>query len=132
MHALTPIADVMTRDPLTVDADLPLADARDRMSNDRIRHLPVVREGRVVGILSARDIMLFEDFKALSSEQATVESAMTANPVFFGPSEPVGRVLEQMLKRDIGAVVVKDGDALVGVFTDSDAVRLLRDVLAGG
>lgn len=132
MHALTPIADVMTRDPHAVDADLPLADARDRMSNDRIRHLPVVRDGRVVGMLSARDIMLFEDFKALTSEQATVESAMTANPVAVTPKDHLGAVLERMIQRDIGAVVVKDGDALVGVFTDADAVRLLRDVLARG
>lgn len=124
-----PIREFMTPAPLTVEDDLPLADARDRMARSRVRHLPVVRDGALVGILSARDLLMMEDLSASAMSSMTVDAAMTANPHRVGPDEPLGDVVRAMVQHDVGAVLVVEGEKVVGIFTDVDAVHLLDRAL---
>ena len=49
-------ADWMSRDPITLHPDAPIFEARDRMLEEGFRHIPVLEEGRVVGIVSLRDL----------------------------------------------------------------------------
>lgn len=58
--AVTPVAEVMTREPETIDAEASVREAVRRMDEGAFRHLPVVEDGRVVGVLSARDIPVLE------------------------------------------------------------------------
>ena len=69
------VAQVMTRDPVTVDMDDAISDALAVKLGDAFRHLPVMEEGRVVGVLSYRDIpaeylMMFEHFREMSGARA--------------------------------------------------------------
>lgn len=69
------VADVMTKDPVTVDIDDAISDALATKLGDVFRHLPVMDAGHVVGLLSYRDIppeylMMFERFREMSSARA--------------------------------------------------------------
>lgn len=70
--ATAPIRDYMTETIIGIDADLTLADAKARMANEQILHLPALSDGRLVGILSARDIILM-DTTRLGERQAPAD-----------------------------------------------------------
>jgi len=130
IDAKAPIRIFMTPLPLTVGASAALSDARDVMAEKQIRHLPVVDGGRVVGIVSARDVLVVEDLSVFASYDTTVEAAMAADPVTVPSDTPVGHVVQTMATKDIGAVLVVDGGELKGIFTDVDAVKLLARLLS--
>lgn len=76
----TPVSDVATFDPVTVSADTHVRDCSALMRRNNIRHVPVVRDGRPVGILSARDLF---DFVAASLEKV-VDDAQYAEALAGG------------------------------------------------
>jgi len=125
-----PISEFMTPAPRSIEADLTLADGRERMASDGIRHLPVFDDDRLVGIVSARDIILLEALPGIDPEEATVAAAMTANPATCAPDTSLLEVLNLMNDRHLGAVPITNKGDLLGIFTDVDAVRLLRDALS--
>lgn len=122
------ISHVMTPLPLTIDIEQTLAEAKRRMSELNVRHLPVLEGERLVGILSDRDVALASGVGA-TLEATSVGTAMTAGPYAVGPEEPLVAVLAAMWRQNVGsALVVKDAQ-VVGVFTMMDAVRLLGQTL---
>lgn len=79
----TTVADIMTPDPVTIDAAAPLADAMGAMVTGGFRHLPVLRGGAAVGMLSMRDIpteyrLMFERFQEYSARSVAPGSAALA------------------------------------------------------
>ena len=121
------IQHFMTFAPETIQADLTLAQARERMFGLTARHLPVVENGELVGILSDRDISLAE---ALSGdlERLLVRQAMTARPFTCGPGAHLHAVASEMAEHKYGTAVVVDRDHpghIVGLFTTTDALRAL-------
>ncbi len=71
----TTVADIMTREPVTVDIDDAISDSLAAKLGDAFRHLPVMENGQVVGLLSYRDIppeyiMMFERFREMSAAHA--------------------------------------------------------------
>jgi acetoin utilization protein AcuB len=127
----TPIAKIrqfMTTCPHTIESDAGLTEARLRMMELRARHLPVVDRGRLVGIVSARDIALCESLLAEPTDAATVREAMTANPFTCGPDAHLHAVAREMETRRIGSAVVVDPGhptKVMGVFTTTDALAAL-------
>jgi acetoin utilization protein AcuB len=121
----------MTPSPRTVSPATALSDARDIMAQEQIRHLPVVDGGRVVGIVSARDILVVEDIRVFASYDTTVDAAMAADPISVPSSTAIGHVVKTMAKEDIGCVLIVDDGKLVGIFTDVDAVKLLARAISG-
>jgi len=98
------------------------------MQSHRIRHLPVVHGGRLVGVVSERDLYLLETVKSVDPRKEPVEEAMTAFPFTVPPDALLADVARQMWKHRYGsALVVKDG-ALVGIFTRADALRALTEI----
>jgi CBS domain-containing protein len=122
---------VMTHCPLeAVAPDDPLDVAHALMRAARIRHLPVVERGRVVGILSDLDL-LAADGAALphANDEAerlaaraglTVADAMTARPITIGPEEPAAEAARLLARRRFGALPVLAVGRLVGIVTVSD------------
>jgi acetoin utilization protein AcuB len=121
------VRQFMTASPETIEAELTLAQARERMFGLSARHLPVVQGGELVGILSDRDIALVEALEA-DLTKVSVGRAMTASPFTCGPEAHLHAVADEMAHHKYGCAVIVDRDHpghVVGVFTTTDALRAL-------
>jgi acetoin utilization protein AcuB len=126
------VEQYMSRNPATVGKDEPLVAAHRIMQSNRIRHLPVLHQGRLVGVVSERDLYLLETVKNVDPRREPVEEAMTAFPFTVPPEASLTEVAGQMLKHRYGsALVVQEGN-LVGIFTRADALRALTEMAIAG
>ena len=119
----------MTRDPVVVGSQHTLAQAHQIMRENAVRHLPVVDAGRLVGIVSQRDLYLLETLRGVDVARELVEEAMSAEPIAVPPDAALDEVAEQMASRKHGSAVVVEGGKVVGIFTTTDALRALVSVL---
>ena len=123
------ISRYMTSQPWTIRRDAKLSEARGLMRAHAIRHLPVLDGGRLVGILSERDVYMLERFPTFD-DGYTVEDAMTQDVYAVHADDPVDSVLEAMAKHKYGsAVVLNRRDTVEGIFTSIDAMQVFTDVL---
>jgi acetoin utilization protein AcuB len=122
------VRDYMTPAPITIGADQPINTASEIMRARRIRHLPVLRGGELVGILSQRDVQLIASLPNVDIADVTVEDAMTADVYSVSPDTPLTTVAAVMAAHKYGAVLVVDGKKIAGVFTTVDALH----AIAGG
>jgi acetoin utilization protein AcuB len=129
MKSIPPIQKFMTTEPKTINADLTLADAHKIMSAEHIRHLPVLKGGRVVGLLSDRDVSLMMSIEGVDVESATVESAMTEKPYTISPDALLDEVAVEMSENRYGSAVVVQNHHVVGIFTAVDGLRALSELL---
>jgi CBS domain-containing protein len=120
----------MTSRPDTIPADMPLEAARQRMFDLDVHHLPVVRDGRLVGVLSASDILLAESIRSRGGLRGviTVSEVMHAEPFTCVDDAHLHAVAREMAHRRQDCAVVLD-DAhptrINVVFTTTDALRAL-------
>jgi acetoin utilization protein AcuB len=129
--AVPSVADYMTPGPYVVGPYEPLPKVQVLMRDHGIRHLPVVADGALVGILSDRDLNLVEALAHARPEEITVEDAMTVDPYVVPPDTPLNHVARVMAQRKIGSAVVLEHGGIAGVFTLTDALEALVDALEG-
>lgn len=123
-------ASAMTRNVISIGPGDTLEDAHALMTEWNIRHLPVVQENRLIGILSDRDVYLHgtRPDGVLRVAPIPVAEAMSANPVTCWAASSIAHVAGLMVKHKIDAVPVVDAeDTLVGLVTATDLLELLRD-----
>jgi acetoin utilization protein AcuB len=120
----------MTLGPHSVGVDQPLSVAHRIMREHGIRHLPVLRGGRLVGIVTQRDLYLVETLREVDASSVRVEEAMTDDAYVVAPSEPLESVARTMAEKKYGCAVVMEGSEVVGIFTAVDALRALANLLA--
>ena len=123
------VREHMTPSPLTIAPISSLSKAVKTMRAHRVRHLPVVDAGRVVGVLSQRDILIMESLPGVNPTEVRVEEAMVRDVFTVGPDAPLGEVIETMIDRKLGSTIVCEGDRVLGVFTTIDALRALHALL---
>ena len=128
------VRELMTATPITVDPETPMLEARQRMVEKRIRHLVVVENARVVGIVTDRDIRLNLPSPATSLSvweinyllaQLTVGGVMSRTVIVVDPDRPIAEAARLMMDHKIGALPVVDEGRLVGIITESDFVRAM-------
>lgn len=119
----------MTLWPHSIGRDQPMARASERMRKHGVRHLPVLHQGQLVGIVSERDIALVEALGPLDPDKVLVEEAMTPEPYAVTPDMPLVRVVRELFRRKYGCAVVIDAGHVVGLFTTTDALRMLGELL---
>jgi acetoin utilization protein AcuB len=125
------ISNYMTPSPVTIGKEQPLAVAHQMMRQHRIRHLPVLEHGRLIGIVTERDLHLIETLRDVDPVSVKVEEAMTLEPYAISPETSLEWVASEMAGHKYGAaVVVDDRNRVLGVFTTVDALRALQDLLA--
>jgi acetoin utilization protein AcuB len=124
------IVKYMTVCPHTIGTDQPLDKAHRMMREHKIRHLPVLRGGDLVGILSQRDLYFLESIAGVLPGKVSVEEAMTAEPFSVDPDASVERVVGEMAKHKYGCAVVMEHRDVLGLFTTTDALKVLHDLLA--
>jgi CBS domain-containing membrane protein/CBS domain-containing protein len=119
---------VMTRDVVCVTAQDSLQDAREIMTEWEVRHLPVLADKKVVGMLSDRDVLLYASRNGdiLAVPRVVVTQVMTADPVICTADTPLADVGRLMLKHRIDSVpVVNEGYELIGLITSTDLIAAL-------
>lgn len=119
----------MTRSPHSIGVALALSDAKNMMRAHRIRHLPVLDAGELVGMVSERDIQMVESLSSLNPDDVPIEEAMSQAPYTVAPTAPLEVVARHMAKHKLGSAVVLDANKVVGVFTTTDGMRALADML---
>lgn len=127
------VSDVMQREVVTLEVTDRLDLADDIMKLGRVRHMPVIREGRVVGIVSQRDLMAASLSKALDFDpqqrrtfmrSVDVAEVMSGEVVSVGPGSPLREAAELMVRRKLGCLPVLGQDgALLGLLTETDLLR---------
>jgi CBS domain-containing membrane protein len=134
------VRDLMRTEIVTLNLGDALDIASDIMSLGRIRHLPVVDASqRVVGIVTQRDLLKASISSVLGLGtkrerewlgKVPVREVMTSSVVTTVPGAPVADAVEQMIHGKLGCLPVCEEGKLVGLLTETDCLRLLRDVLA--
>jgi acetoin utilization protein AcuB len=135
MMKLELVKDWMTREVVTVSPDTSLTDAYQLMTNHKIRRLPVMENGRLVGIITLGDLRGARpsDVGSLSLweinfmiAQLTTADIMTADPITILPNDPVARAAQLMLQNTIGCLpVMNTKNELIGIITVKDIFRLV-------
>ncbi len=125
------IQKYMTFLPHTIGHDQPLTLAHKTMREHHIRHLPVLEGGKLVGVLSERDIALIETLKDVDPAGVTVSEAMSQQVYVVSPEARLDEVAADMAEHKYGSAIVVDNGKVVGMFTTVDGMIALRDLLHG-
>lgn len=126
------IGDHMTPMPVCIPIDEDLDAAVTLMQKHGVRHLPVVDGNDLAGILSDRDLAIIESLLPAGEwETISVAEAMTPKPYTVSPDADLSEVAARMAERKYGSAVVANEDGRVlGVFTTTDALRVLARLSA--
>lgn len=129
-----PISRIMTEAVVAIEVDRPVSEVLDCFLQYPIHHLPVVRHGKLVGMLSSADVMKLEFFVPKSTvdraayldERLTIAQLMQKPVMSLKPSASVAAAAEQMIEAGVHAVpVVDDGNHVIGIVSTSDVIRSL-------
>jgi len=123
------VSDWMTKKVFTIGPDDYLSDAITLMKEKAVKHLPVVKGGKIKGILSDRDIKEYSPSKATTLDiyelhyilaNTRIKELMKAKVITTAPDTPVEEAAMVMLDQDIGSLPVVDGGSLCGIISDKD------------
>jgi acetoin utilization protein AcuB len=139
------IKDWMTKDPITITESTSMIKAIHIMSERRFRRIPVVTAGKLVGMVTDRDLKEASPSKATTLDvhelyyllaELQVKEIMSRNPVSVSQDDTVEHAAQIMLDHTISGLPVVDGRGkVVGIITQSDVFRAFMDiagVLQGG
>jgi acetoin utilization protein AcuB len=127
------IKQMMTENPITVSPDTLVLDAQRIMKEKKIRRVPVVEKGKLVGIVTKTEILdtvpsLTHDLTDALSKMK-VKEMMRKNPITVTPDTPFEDALRIGQEKKIGSFPVVEDGKLVGIATESDIVRFLIHAL---
>lgn len=128
-RAIPPVRKFMSTAPHTIGFDQTMELAHKVMREHKIRHLPVLRAEKLVGVVSIGDLLLVESLHDVDPKKVTVEEAMTLDPYTVDPETPVDAVVSEMARHKYGSVIIVDNHHVVGVFTTNDACQAFAEML---
>lgn len=128
MDAIPQIRSVMTAFPYSIDAEASLTEAQVMMGEHNVRHLPVTDGDALVGVVSDRDLKNSLDPALGVPPLRKVREIMVSDAYVVGSHEPLDNVLLTMADRRIGCALVTKDERLAGIFTTTDATRLLGEL----
>lgn len=123
------VKDVMTPMPHTIGASQNVGLARKMMREHGVRHLPVKERGVLIGIISERDLFFADRLEPENSDSLLASDICTLDPEVFAPGTPLKDVVAVMAEKGFGCALVVEGDSLEGIFTTTDACRVLHSLL---
>ncbi len=133
------VREIMATDIESVDRNDNLRTVEDRMATKQLRHLPVLEQGEVVGMVTQRDLFKAAMSSAMGygakAQQAYLQSVrvkeiMTYPVVTIAPDTSVAAAAEMIITKGIGCLPVVDGTTLVGLITKTDLLRCLKALAA--
>ena len=133
-----PVRDYMSADPIVLSPADTLRRARNLIRDNNLRRFPVVEGGKLVGIVTDRDVRQADISSAVLQERRyadyildriLVGGIMTPNPITVGPDTAIEEAAKLILENKIGGMPVVDGDNVVGIITETDLIRTLISLL---
>ncbi len=128
----------MTANPYTVSPDTTIADAVELMRNKNIRRVPVVKNGKLVGIITEKKLLEVSPSPATSLSvfeinyllsKTKIETVMTKELVTVSPDSLLEEAAIKMRDNDVGGLPVVENGKLVGIITESDIFQAFLEVL---
>jgi len=128
---MPPVSAAMTPFPYHVQADDPVSEVERLMEEHRIRHVPVQDGGRVVGIISERDLqhLVNPALPPRDRERIRARDVLVPDPYLVEMNAPLDEVLAEMSRRQIGSAIVVRHQRLAGILSASDICRVLAAIL---
>jgi acetoin utilization protein AcuB len=126
------VREIMAQDPVTLEHDDILDLASDIMNLGRIRHLPILNKGKVVGVLSQRNLFHSAVVVALGLDvkesrdllkTIRVREVMSTPVITVSPDTGVKEAARIMVEKKVGCLPVMENESLVGLVTESDILR---------
>jgi acetoin utilization protein AcuB len=121
----------MTTSPHTVGVDQTLLHAHGLLREYKIRHLPVLRGGELVGMITERDLALIETLKDVDPGKILIEDAMSGHVFAVSPEAPLDGVVSEMASKKYGSAVVVQNHKVVGILTSVDVCTAFAELLNG-
>jgi acetoin utilization protein AcuB len=131
MSGIRRVSEFMTASPISIDADAAIREAGTLMSVNGFRHLPVVRDGEMIGIVSQRDLHLAQRLGGANLDSTRVGDIAKLELYTVSPEERIDDVARVLVEKKIGSALVLQGGKLVGIFTTTDALYALSAILGG-
>jgi predicted transcriptional regulator len=134
----TRVRDIMSGQIVTISCDDSLSTVEDIMTLGRVRHMPVVRGGHLVGVVSERDLLRasLSNLTALGNEQrraflqvVEIKRVMSAPPIVIDPDASIEEAALVMAERKIGCLPVLERGRLIGMLTETDVLRFFAGVI---
>ncbi len=126
---IVPVEEYTTPDPVSIEESMGFAELLKLMTSEGFRHLPVLRDGEPVGIISDRDVRLFAGMPATDREQLTAADIMSDDPITVDASTPLDKVALLMSDKKISSLIVMENEDFLGIFTATDALNALIELL---
>jgi len=124
------ISEYMSPLTVSIGVDQCLKTASTKMQEHKIRHLPVLEGGRLVGVISERDVTWLA---SLGTDPSTIQvsEAMSDIPYVVHASADAREVVQNMHDDKLGSALIEQDGKPVGIFTTTDALQLCADLLSG-
>ena len=121
------VAKYMSAGPHTIGREQSLAAAKQLMHKSHVRHLPVLHAGKLVGVISERELDVIGALPG--SKQLSVEDAMVPDVYVTAEDTDLATVVSDMARLKVGSAIVVKGEDVVGVFTAVDGLRAFAELL---
>ena len=128
------VREWMTPNPITITPHTTLPEAHRSMDENKVRRLPVINKGKLVGIVTRGDIRAAQASEATTLsvyelnyllDRIPAKDFMAYDPITVMPNATIGEAAHLMLQHKIGGLPVVENGELVGIITETDLCRLL-------
>jgi acetoin utilization protein AcuB len=132
------VGERMSQPVITAAPNLPVVEALNLMKRSRIRRLPVVRDGCLVGIVSDKDLLNASPSPAVGlnvweiSHRLTtiqIKDVMTRHVLCVSEDTPIEQAARLMVDNKIGGLPVMEGERLIGIITETDLFKILLELM---
>jgi len=133
MNLNIPISEIMTTNVLFVHYNNKLDEVERLMNSKKIKHLPVLKEGKLNGIVSLTDLQRLgftksitdSDEKSFMYETFNIEDVMMNNPVTINSKTTIKEVVKILIQSDFHALPVVDNEVMLGIVTTTDLMAFI-------
>ncbi len=123
-----PVEEFTTPDPITAKESASIDELSQLMQTGGVRHLPILREDKVVGIISDRDLKVVSGLNFKEKSLVRASDIMSPDPVTVNSQATLSEVAFEMSQRKIGSVIVESDGSFYGIFTLTDALNALIEI----
>lgn len=131
------LREIMTKQPVTIKSSESIEKAEEKMKKHHIRHLPIIKNKKLIGILSLTDlqrISFASSFNESNSnedslvyEMFTIEQIMTHHPYCIDINEGMKKAMQVLSEKEFHALPIMEDEKLVGIITTTDIIKYILD-----